>query len=265
MRASLLRYFAAYVPKEYSTIPSGTSSSHSGTENYRRTEAAALRAEADADAKGFFYRPRLEYDTGVGVAPLLSKKQFDMLYNVFHKDAVDQLNRLTIGTDLEGHNLDVVIRKTAFNASLAAVHVLASEHFNYCFWYRSLRPWGTEVPTRLKEELQVQYSHNGTLDAVQEVKRLMTVVALSQQHRCSWVYLVWTGKAFDIVEFQHGTCPIGSHLIPLTCLNIHDSAMFFDYDVGSPTAIEQYVQNYFKTCNWNVAELNFLKATQVSS
>lgn len=242
---------------------SGSSSSpHAVTEDFRRTEAAAARADRDKEERGFFFLPRLDYDTEAGIVPLMSRRQFDVQYHWFHKDAVQRLNRHTIGTELEGHNLDVVIRKTAFDASRAVVHGAASEHFNYCFWYKSLRPWGTPVPPRLREQLQLQYGRNGTLDALEEVKRLMTVTALSQQQQCGWVYLVWTGKVFDVVDFPHGSCPIGSDLIPLLGLNIHTSAMYFDYDYKTMEGVERYVRNYFKTCNWPLAEHYYLQAVQ---
>jgi superoxide dismutase, Fe-Mn family len=265
MRSSLTRRFAEYVPKWASTQMSFSSpvGGYAVTRAFRETEAAAMAADAERDNKGFFYLPRLDYDVADGIAPLMSKKQFDVQYHVFHKAAVDRLNEHTLGSELEGHSLNVVIRSTSFDAARAVIHAAASEHFNYCFWYRSLRPWGTGVPARLKEELQLQYSENGTLDAVEEVKRRFVVAALSQQPCCGWVYLVWTGKMFDILAFDHGTCPIGKDLIPLLALNIHPSAMTFDYSSpDTEEVMERYVNNFFKTCNWVLAEQYFVQARQ---
>lgn len=262
MRPSLPRRFVEYVPKWASTQVSATPANpYATTRAFRATEAAALAADAEKAEKGFFYLPRLDYDVDQGVAPLLSKKQFDVQYHVFHKAAVQRLNAHTLGSELEGHNLNVVIRSSSFDASRAVIHAAASEHFNYCFWYRSLRPWGTALPSLLKEELQLQYSENGTVDAVEEVRRRFVVAALSQQPCSGWVYLVWTGKMFDILAFDHGLCPIGSDLIPLLALNIHESAMRFDYPSPDTTEVmERYVSNFFKTCNWGLAEHYFSQA-----
>ncbi|CAD2217992.1 Iron/manganese superoxide dismutases, C-terminal domain containing protein, putative [Angomonas deanei] len=198
----------------------------------------------------------------MGVAPLLSREQF-ALQQVFHRDAIDTLNQLTIGTELEGHSLDVVIRKTSFDATRAAIHTAAAEHFNYCFWYKSLRPWGVSVPSVLREELQLQYSRNGMLDGVEEVQRLMLLSAQNQLSRCGWVYLVWTGRMFDVLEFSHGTCPIGSGLVPLLALNVHTSSFAHDYaplDPNGDDGLEIYVHNFFKTCNWGLAHRYFTEA-----
>lgn len=267
LRLSLPLLFAEYVPKWASTHIDTSHDPHSVTRNFRRTEQAAAAADVEKANKGFFYLPRLDYDVGNGIAPLMSKRQFDVQYHIFHKGAVKRLNTHTMGSELEGHNLDVVIRKTSFDASRAVIHAAAAEHFNYCFWYKSLRPWGTPVPLRLREDFQLQYSGNGTVDAVEEVQRRFLTAALSLQSRPGWVYLVWTGKSFDIIDFQHGTCPIGSDLIPLLALNVHESSMYFDYPASSGTEVErmeQYVRNYFKTCNWGLAERYYLGVMQAA-
>lgn len=265
MRPSLTLRFAEYVPKWASSqVNVAPVNAHAVTRAFRATEAAAMAADAERDKRGFFYLPRLDYDAEQGVAPLLSKKQFDFQYHVIHKAVVERLNKHTLGSELEGHNLDVVIRGSSFDASRAVIHAAASEHFNYCFWYRSLRPWGTAVPAKLKEELQLQYSEKGTLDAVEEVKRRFVVAALSQQPCCGWVYLVWTGKVFDVLAFDHGTCPVSNDLIPLLALNIHTSATYYDYpSADTEEVMERYVNNFFKTCNWGLAERYFLQARQV--
>lgn len=244
-------------------------------------ELAVTRRDEEEKRRGYFALPTLDYDTSAGIPPLCSKKQFDLQYQFFHRDEVDRLNTHTIGSELEGHNLDVVIHKTAFDATRAVVHSSAAEHFNYCFWYRCLRPWGTVVPTRLRNSLQLllnaghpnsslssgtsgamhgnsaaeQFSATSpVLDPIAEITRRMTIKALTQQDRCGWVYLVWNGKKFEVEYFEHGLCPITSDLVPLLCLNIHESAFYLDY--GNEN-FESYVKNFFKTCNWIVADYNY--------
>ncbi|KAH9579928.1 Manganese/iron superoxide dismutase [Trypanosoma melophagium] len=259
MRRSLRLCFHAYVPKgAVINTNEPLASPYLATTVFRETEAAAARSDTEKEKTGFFFLPRLNYPTNSGIPALISKRQFDLQYNVFHRDAVETLNRHTLGTLLEGHNLEAVIRKTSFDATQAVTHTAAAEHFNYCFFYRSIRPWGTAVPAQLREAFQMQYSRTGSVDAMDEVKRLMTTVILSHQERSGWVYLVWTGKMFDVVEFQHGACPVASDLIPLLGINLHESAYRLDYGLSG---LEQYVENYFKTCNWRLAERYYLLAT----
>lgn len=231
------------------------------TDRFRALEDSVEQADKAKAERGFFYLPDLDYDVSAGVPPLCSSKQFDIVYQLFHRDSVDRLNEHTLGSTLEGHTLDVVLHDTAFDAERAVVHCAAAEHFNYCFWYRSLRPWGTAVPPRLRNALQLRLTGREAAggdglpwDAVHEVERLMTVEALTQPVCCGWLYLVWTGKVFDVLHFEHGLCPITSDLVPLLCLNLHESAFYFDYP-QSIEGVTAYVKNFFKTCNWNYADM----------
>ncbi|RNF25131.1 superoxide dismutase [Trypanosoma conorhini] len=260
MRRTVRLGYHAYVPKGALLKSEGLAASpHLATAVFRETEAAAARADKAKEDAGFFSQPRLNYPIASGIPAFISKRQFDVQYNIFHRDAVQTLNQHTLGTPLEGHNLETVIRRTSFDATQAVAHTAAAEHFNYCFFYKSLRPWGTAVPKQLCEAFQLQYGRNGSVDVVEEVKRVLTVTVLSHQERCGWVYLVWTGKQFDVVEFPHGACPIASDLIPLLAINVHESAYCFDY---GPSGLEQYTENYFKACNWTLAERYYLQAAR---
>lgn len=266
------------------------------TRSFRSLEKAVAAKDKEKESRGFFALPEVDYDVSNGIPPLFSRKQFEMQYFFFHKDAVERLNTHTIGSELEGHNLDVVLRHTAFDASRAVIHTSAAEHFNYCFWYKSLRPWGTSVPSRLSRGLQEwlsgevgatmastgsssrlrtspNYPKDGSTpgaeslvfkasdsDPVKEIVRRLTIKALNQINRSGWIYLIWTRKKFDVLHFQNGLCPISSDLIPLLCLNINEASFWLDYSSGTNSEedrFEQYVNNFFKTCNWIVADRNF--------
>lgn len=240
----------SYVPASWK--PFSGRGAVSGTQNFRSMESAVAAQERKDN--GFFSLPTLDFDTSEGIPPLSSKIQFDAQYSFFHKEAVDTLNQHTIGSDLEGHNLDVVIRQTMFDATRAVIHTAACEHFNYCFWYKSLRPWGTSVSENLRNRVQLALGGN----AVEEIKRRMTICAQSEVERCGWVYLVWTGWKMDVLHFQHGLSPLSHDLIPLLCLNIHECAFSFDYPTEA--GFDQYINNFFKSCNWLLVEQTLANA-----
>lgn len=305
-RCLLARSCTTYVPRHWEPSSLGkalidnnvhrslSSSREEVTRNFRSIEKAVMERDREKEGRGFFALPELDYDVSNGIPPLCSREQFEMQYFFFHKDAVERLNTHVIGSELEGHNLDVVLRHTAFDATRAVIHSAAAEHFNYCFWYKSLRPWGTSVPSRLSRGLQEWRSaeksikasvkslsssplgtanrlgmltHGSGLpalqsfdsDPVKEITRSMTIKALTQVHRMGWVYLVWTGKKFDVLYFQHGLCPISSDIIPLLCLNINEAGFWVDYGAKDTEEdrFEDYVSNFFKTCNWIVVDRNF--------
>src|SRR3989338_1728777 len=96
------------------------------TNTFRETEAAVKNFEENIKTKaGFYFLPQLDYSIADGVAPVISKTQTKLTYEVHHRGIVDCLNTLTLGTIYEGHPLDAVILHTAFDAENAAIHTAA--------------------------------------------------------------------------------------------------------------------------------------------
>lgn len=259
MRRTALKKFVEYVPKGSSALSTAAPNSqnvHLGTAAFRATETAALRHETDVLNKGFFFLPKLPfaYQDGQGISPVFSEKQFRWIYEVSHQEIVDTLNHVTLGSDVEGHSLETVMRATSFDASRASTHSPACEHFNYCFFYNSLRPWGTDVPVLLRDALWLQYAAKAkerNLTVPQLLQRLFLETAASIPFRSGWVYLVWNGDQFEVLPFDLGTSPIVSDLTPLLCMPVHESCFAWDYDVEKD--LEKYVANFFKGCNWHTA------------
>lgn len=245
MRRTWIRRFVEYVPQ----TPNLTQTL-SGTARFRVTELAVERSDEAVCNQGFFFLPKLKYPAvESGAAPVFSAKQFSYTYHFIHRDIVEKLNKFAIGSEFEGHTLEAVIRATAFDASKNAVHTPACEHFNYCFFYHSLRPWGTTMPNDLREALQLQYGSD--MAPEKRIESLFLRAASTLQSRTGWVYLVWadSGK-LDVVPFEQGSTPLAHDLVPLMCMSVNESAYALDYDISDPASLETYVKNFFKGCNW---------------
>ena len=263
MKRSLRLLYVAYVPKSSPVAfpPVMPSSTYAGTRAFRATQAAAERADSDAADLGFFFLPQMDFEyASCGVSPFISAKQLDFQRNVLHSAAVRDLNRFTMGTELEGHSLDAVLRNTAFDVTRSAAHMAAAEHFNYSFFYKSFRPFGTAMSSSFHYTLQeVAGSKSRSSDsaAVTFEKRFRNI-AMSLQGRNAWLYLVVTPqKTVELVPMNHGTCPVPQDLIPLLCLNLHESAYALDYSSAGTAGFDAYISNFLKAANWNYAMLNF--------
>eukprot|EP00331_Platyophrya_macrostoma_P011482 CAMPEP_0176421788 /NCGR_PEP_ID=MMETSP0127-20121128/9372_1 /TAXON_ID=938130 /ORGANISM="Platyophrya macrostoma, Strain WH" /LENGTH=262 /DNA_ID=CAMNT_0017802565 /DNA_START=96 /DNA_END=884 /DNA_ORIENTATION=- len=254
MRPTWIRKFVEYVPKNASAL--------TGTARFRATEIAAERADEDVVKQGFYFLPKLKFPAVEGgVSPVLSARQFSYMYNVVHRDIVEQLNRHTIGSEFEGHTLEAVIRASAFDATKNAVHTPACEHFNYCFFYHSLRPWGTPMPADLREAIQLQYGSGES--AEKRIQSLFLRAASTLQSRSGWVYLVWvdSGK-LDVVPFEQGTTPLASDVTPLLCMSVNESTYGLDYSLATAEGgLEPYTKNFFKGCNWLLVAKYYGEAT----
>lgn len=269
MKSTLALRFVEYVPqKAVNALPAAAilsqaqrtaTSIHEGTALFRDTERGAARSDLEIERRGFFSLPRLNYPVASGVAPVLSAKQFRYVYDVVHRDTVDKLNRFTIGSEVEGHTVETVIRQTSFDALKNHIHTPACEHFNYCFFYNSLRPWGTTMPNAFRDAITLQFGNLTTPAQLIETRFLQAASTL--QSRVGWVYLVVSPSGVvDVVAFEHGTSPLANDLIPLLGMCVNESAYFMDYSTVGHEGLEAYVANFFKGCNWTLAGRYFAEA-----
>lgn len=268
MHASATRLnFGAYVPKRATaalfpleaSLPRG----HDATVAFRATERAACAAEAAKAKKGFFALPVVPYPTHDGIPPLMSKAQFDIRYHVHLQHHVDRLNALTLGSELEGHTVDVVIQRSAFDASQSGLHASACEYFNACIAFNSIRPWGTAVPPRLADLIQVQFGEGQSLEQGRlRLQRLFVNGCMSLQHG-GWAWLVYnpTSGQLEVFVCEAGlTVPV-SALVPLLCVDVQHKAYNVDYDAdGGSDGLLHYSTNFLKAANWQLAERYLAKA-----
>lgn len=232
------------------------------TLNFRRTEAKALKAEEERNKKGFFSLPQLLYSPDRGISPLMSAKQLLFIRNVYHKDAVDTLNRYSVGSSYEGHPLDVVIQTTSFDAANSVLHTAACEHFNHSFFFRSVAPFGTPMPQSVANAIHLAFSTRGTsadrstdteaVDLDSPFEKQVLHAALNHQAKSGWLYLLRTPNGLKLRTYSHGTCPLSGDSIPLLCLNLHDHAFCLDYK--GEGAMERYTQNWVRAINWNLPQ-----------
>lgn len=263
LRQNCLRRFVEYVPKNPISVSlsasAAASSVHEATARFRMTEAAAQRNDVEKANRGFFHLPKLNYAVEGGVSPIFSPRQLHYIYNVAHRHAVDTLNRYVIGTELEGHSLEAVVRASSFDATKNYIHTPACEHFNYCFFYQSVRPWGTVIPSALREGLKLQFP--GSAEPQLIVQKMFLRAASTLQSRSGWVYLVWTGTKFDVFAFESGSSPLAQELTPLLGLSVHETSYEQDYSTVDQSGLETYISNFFKGCNWTVAARYYTAAT----
>lgn len=276
MRCLKALRFLAYVPEGVSIpFPFRPGSKEAeGTAVFRRTEAAAWQRESAASNAGFFFLPKMDYPTHQGVPPAFSASQLHHHHDVVHRYFVEELNRSTIGTGLEGQPLDVVIRASAFDATLARAHVAACEHFNHCLFWKSIKPWGTDVPRGILDALHSSFSSSHSRVASKpDVMRVVLqrfLQAGADLHSDGWLWLVSRQSKLDVWSCQRGQSPIAYDLIPLLCMDVSYHAYYIDYDMskddsapGSGSKLEtpivlesrmQFIRNLFLSLDWRLAD-----------
>lgn len=261
LRRSGISFYGAFVASGASTAT--PQSLNDVTLNFRRTEEAARRAEEKRAKKGFFSLPNLMYPVDRGISPVMSARQVAFIRNVYHQDAVDTLNNLSIGSEFEGHPLDVIIRSTSFDAANSALHSAASEHFNHSFFFRSISPFGAPMPQSVANAIHLAFSTRGTREDSNAKNSAITLdtpfeqhvmsTALNHQAASGWLYLLKGPNGLEVRVYNHGTCPLSGNSTPLLCINLHDHAYCLDYESGFD-GTANYVHNCLRAINWNTPQ-----------
>jgi Fe-Mn family superoxide dismutase len=241
----------AFVPRK--AVPANLS----GTAAYRYLEASVT--EHNAEKKGWFSLPRLQFSTHQGIAPVWSEQQVTIMHDVVHRDIVQQLNDAAFGSSVESHSLDVVVRHTSFDATRAHIHIPACEHLNHALMWRSVKPFGVACPPALLEELDLQFATTGAAPGSGLVHVKDEIVRIACESDIpGWVFLLHDAGQFEIRDFAVGTSPVTTDVAPLLCINTQFHAYHGDYGVAGR---DTYIKNVIRALDWSYAECNWRTAT----
>ncbi|KAH9578797.1 Manganese/iron superoxide dismutase [Trypanosoma melophagium] len=222
-------------------------------DTYWRVDEYIRRAENYIRNQGFFFLPTLEFPWYKGCLPLFSSYQIRLHYGRHHRSYVEKLNQLIEGTPLYGSNLDEIIVRTNGDAMLVGVYNNAAQHYNHCFFWKCIQPYGSNIPPDLKAAVEEQY---GSVEAFQ---KLFTGAGLSL-FGSGWVYWVYDKRAekFDILSLQNAGCPLTNpDLVPLLCVDVWEHTYYVDYENNRA----QFLSKYFDVVDWHWAERNWKRGT----
>ncbi|EKG04909.1 superoxide dismutase, putative [Trypanosoma cruzi] len=222
-------------------------------DTYWRVDEYIRRAEHYIQSQGFFYLPTLEFPWYRGCLPLLSSYQIRLHYGRHHRGYVEKLNQLIEGTPLYGSNLDEIILRTHDDVMLTGVYNNAAQHYNHCFFWKCIQPYGSNIPPDLKAAVEKQYG------SVEEFERIFTDAALNL-FGSGWVYWVYDTRLgqFDILSLSNAGCPLtNTHVVPLLCVDVWEHTYYVDYENNRAA----FLAKYFNVVDWHWAERHWKRAT----
>jgi Fe-Mn family superoxide dismutase len=227
-------------------------------ENYRklywRLDEVARRTERYIQNQGFFHLPILEFPVYKGCPPLMSAQQLRTHYGRHHRLYVDKLNELIKGTQYEGQNLDEIIKRSAEdNNNDVAIFNNAAQHYNHCFFWKCITPWGVNAPPDFQAAIEAQY---GSWQAFQDEFEAKAMAHFGS----GWIWLVYDGvaKKFDILAMANAGCPLTLNLkTPLLVLDAWEHAWYIDYENEKA----KFVKAFLKVADYHWAERHWKKMT----
>ena len=217
-----------------------------------RVDEMAVRQEKFIQDQGYFFLPTLDFPSYKGCAPLMSAYQLRVHYQRHHKAYIDKLNTLIVSTPLEGLGLDEVILRSHNEPQYKAIYNNAAQHFNHCFFWKSLQPWGTNIPPDLLAVIEKQYV---SLDKFKEEFERNAVGLFGS----GWVFMVYNPveKKFDIRAYNNAGCPLADGVVPMLALDVWEHAYYVDYENDRA----RFVKGFWEVVDWHWAERQWKYAT----
>lgn len=191
--------------------------------------------------------PELPYDRGA-LAPHISENTLDYHYGKHHAAYVNNLNKLTDGTDLQNASLEEVIQDSAGNASKIGVFNNSAQVWNHTFYWNSMKPNGGgdasgEIATLIERDF-------GSLKSFCDQFK----TAGATQFGSGWAWLVVSDGKLAIRKTANADTPLTeAGVTPLLTMDVWEHAYYLDYQNARPTYMDVFLSNLV---NWDFANQN---------
>lgn len=167
--------------------------------------------------------------------PYMSQNTLKFHYGKHYRTYLDNLNRLTDGTEYADMNLEEIIRATHGQSGKAAIFNNAAQVLNHQMFWHSLKPNGGGEPKgKLAELIKAQF---GSYD---DFCQAFKTAALSQ-FGSGWAWLVQDGDKLQILTTANAETPIVQHHKVLLVLDVWEHAYYLDYQNRRGDYIDEFL------------------------
>lgn len=191
--------------------------------------------------------PPLPY-VNQALQPHISAETLSFHHGKHHQAYVTNLNNLIAGTDLEGKDLETIIRIAYDNPRLVGVFNNAAQVWNHTFFWHSMSPTGGKEPTgRLAKMIEKSFG------SVAHFKEKFKEAATTQ-FGSGWAWLVQEGDDLKIIKTGNAETPLTNPaLTPLLTCDVWEHAYYLDYQNRRPDYVQTFLDHLI---NWDFAAKN---------
>jgi Fe-Mn family superoxide dismutase len=190
--------------------------------------------------------PELPYPENA-LEPVISAKTVGFHYGKHNKAYVDNLNKLTAGTEFAGADLETIIRATAGKPDKTPVFNNAAQAWNHAFYWKSLAPQGGGIPTGKMAEMV-----NGSFGNYDAFRKELQNAAVTQ-FGSGWAWLVVEGGKLKVTKTSNADNPLPSGAKPLLVIDVWEHAYYLDYQNRRADYVTAVID---KLLNWSFAGKN---------
>jgi len=193
--------------------------------------------------------PNLPYAENA-LEPHYSAKTISFHYGKHHKAYVDNLNKLTPGTPLDGKSLEEIIMASAGDASRVGVFNNSAQVWNHTFFWNCMKPAGGGRPTG-----EVARRIDQAFGSYEKFAEQFKATAVGR-FGSGWGWLVLDGGALKIVSTAIADTPMASKQTALLTVDVWEHAYYLDYQNRRPDFVQAFLDHLV---NWDFVAGNLAK------
>ncbi|UKP00047.1 superoxide dismutase [Nostoc sp. UHCC 0870] len=198
-----------------------------------------------------FTQPALPYDFNALENYGMKAETFEYHYGKHHKAYVDNLNKLTDGTELADKSLEEVIQISFKDSSKAGIFNNAAQVWNHTFFWNCLKPAGGGAPTgELAAKIEKDF---GSFDKFKEEFSN----AAATQFGSGWAWLVDDGGTLKVMKTPNAENPLAHGKKALLTIDVWEHAYYIDFRNARPGFIKNFLD---QLVNWDFVAANLAKA-----
>ncbi|MEH2182364.1 superoxide dismutase [Nostoc sp.] len=198
-----------------------------------------------------FVQPPLPFEKDALESYGMKAETLEYHYGKHHKAYVDNLNKLTEGTELADKSLEEVIKVSFKDSSKAGIFNNAAQVWNHTFFWNSLKPQGGGTPTgELAAKIDKDF---GGFDKFKEEFSN----AAATQFGSGWSWLIDDGGTLKVIKTPNAENPLAHGQKALLTLDVWEHAYYIDFKNARPAFIKNFLDNL---ANWDFAAENLAKA-----
>ncbi len=181
----------------------------------------------------------------------MKAETFEYHYGKHHKAYVDNLNKLTEGSDLANKSLEEVIKISFQDSSKVGIFNNAAQVWNHTFFWNCLKAGGGGAPSGdLGARIQKDF---GSYEKFAEEFSS----AATTQFGSGWAWLVDDGGTLKVMKTPNAENPLAHGKKALLTLDVWEHAYYLDFKNARPAFIKNFMD---KLVNWDFVSHNLAAA-----
>ncbi|MHB1399134.1 MAG: superoxide dismutase [Trichloromonadaceae bacterium] len=190
--------------------------------------------------------PQLPFDKSA-LEPHISARTFEFHHGKHHQAYVDNTNKLIAGTDLDGKDLEAIIKAAANDPAKKGLFNNAAQVWNHSFFWSCLKPGGGGKPSG-KIAAKIDADLGGYEKFAADFKN-----AGATQFGSGWAWLVLKGGTLAILPSANADTPLVQGHKPLLVVDVWEHAYYLDYQNRRPDFLQAFLDHLI---NWDFVNAN---------